>query len=696
MVLATALGRIFLLAITLSVLTSMALAADDRRAIEEIVVTATYRETNIMDTPQAIGALNAEMIEALGATNMQGLFRNITGLNMSEGASSGANRYTVRGVSSQTGTLSYAQTFAAVSVYLDDVPMTSAQGPANQFGGNMFDMERVEVLKGPQGTLYGEGSVGGTIRFLQNKPQLGETTWKFKANMSSMDSSDDNGHRLDGVFNLPITDDLAIRVMGFSTKRSGWIDKTDIGQKDVNSETGTGGRLSALWVVNDKLSLEANYYNTQTETEGSVVAQSRFVEALNVRLPGQPPFSKDKIDIISLGVDYAFDFAKLEVAFSQLDRKRTSATETPASVAASFDSFIQTNVLFRAAANPTEIPTLLGEGWIISPTFTLPIKNQTAFNTNNTSSSDRKTFEARLLSSGDGAWSWTTGMFWKDSNDLRANFQPFGLIPALVGMPAITALYTEFYTDPSNAHVDTLDEISVFGEATYAFSDTLSVTVGGRYTDLEQTLEDSTATTADKVFAPKFGISWFPAEGTLTYFNITTGFRPGNVNLGQEFNARQLSGSGDNVVPATPFAPNPNNLTGNQAAALASSLVAYQGDSVINYEVGIKMRLFDNRWQLMAAVYYFDWEDTILAFEQTDLPTINRAYNDNAGAAHTTGIEVDLTGNITDQLRLTIGGDLNSAELDQAVGTIPSGTKLPNAPEWSGHITLDYTWMFAG
>ena len=664
--------------------------------IEEIIVTATYRETDLMDTPQSIGTLSSEMIEALGATDMRGLFQNITGLNMSEREIAGGNRYTIRGVSSPTGHEPSAQTSAAVSVYLDDVPMTSAQSPVQQFGGNMFDMERVEVLKGPQGTLYGEGSVGGTIRFIQKKPQLGETTWKIKGNTSSMSSSDDLGHRLDGVVNLPVTEDFAIRLMGFSTKRQGWIDKTDTGEKDANSETGSGGRLAALWAVNRDLSVEANYYKTELETEGSMAAQSRFTEALNVRLPGRRPFSKDKVNIYSLGVDYAFDFAKLELAFSNLDRKRTSEIESTTTIAAFIDSFVQLRTLIRAPANPTEIPTLLAEGWILAPTFSLPIKNLAGFNLNDMMSSDRNTVEARLVSTTESALVWTAGLFWKDSNDDRVSIQPLSLIPSLIGKPAITALYTEAFTNPANSHFDEVNQISVFGEATFAFSDTFSVTLGGRYTDLDQSLQGSAATTTDKVFSPKLGVAWYPVDGTLTYFNITTGFRPGNLNVGQESNAHIFRGAGDNVIPATPFAPNPNNLTGNQAADLATSLVSYQGDKVVNYEVGIKTRLFDDRWNLTTAVYYFDWKDTILRFSQNGLPAISRTYNDNAGAAHSVGIEVDLVGNLMENLRMTLGGDINRAELDEAVGAIPSGTKLPNAPEWSAHITLDYTWLFAG
>lgn len=683
-------GRSLNLALLAFAVANPVLAATDERGfIEEIVVTATHRETNLMETPQAISAVSAEQIDQLGATSMEGLYRNVTGLNMSEGAQAGGNRYTIRGVSSQTGTASYAQTFAAVSVYLDDIPMTSAQGPAQQFGGNLFDIERVEILKGPQGTLYGEGSVGGTIRFIQKKPDLEGTDWKVKGSMHSTDDSDDLSHRVDAMVNVPLSETIALRLNAYTVERAGWIDKTDTGEDDVNSNTSQGFRLAGLWAVNNRLTLEGAYYLSENETEGSVVAQRRFEENLNARIPGRPPFADEDIEILSLNLDYEFDWATLQLAYSNMDRERLSETETPLGVAAAFDSFIQTNVYFRAADNPTEFPTLLGEGWIFNPDY-VTVNNQLAFNVNDLSSSDRDTFEAKLLSNADGALRWTTGLFWKDSNDIRSSNQPYLLIPSLTDAPAVNALYTEFYNDPSNDHVDTLDEISVFGEATYAFSDTLELTIGGRWTDLEQTLEDSLAETSDQVFSPKIGISWFPREELLTYFNITTGFRPGNVNLGQEFNARQLVGSGDNVIPETPFAPNPDMLTGNQAAAIATSRISYEGDSVVNYELGLKTRLLDNRWNLTASIYYFDWEDTILTFQQDNLPTINRAYNDNAGAAHTQGVEIDLVGNLTDQLRIRLGGDFNEAELDEAVGSIPSGSQLPNVPEWSWHATVDY------
>ena len=678
---------------------SVAQESDDDAVIEEVVVTATLRETNVMETPQAIAAVSGETIEELGVTNMQGLYRNITGLNMSEGSQTSHNRYTVRGVSSQTGVESYQQTFAAVSVYFDDTPMTSAQGPARQFGGNLFDMNRVEVLKGPQGTLFGEGSVGGTIRFIPNKPSLDGFDYKLKAGVSQNGESDDPGHRVDSMLNLPVLDSLALRITGFSEGRAGWFDNILTGENDTNAESSTGGRVAGLWVASDRLSVEASYFTVDTETNGGANGQDRFVQRENVRIPGHPPYAQDTVDIYSLNLDYEFDWATLEGSVSRMNRSAHSEFEYAASVAAFFDWFIQFNVVARAAQNPDEMPAMLAEGWVIDLANPVARTNQLAFNNDSLAESERTSFEARLVSNDDVRLRWLAGVFMKDSNDFRRDFQPFQMQPRLANATRTIAVYREFYSDPANEHVDTLDELSVFGEFTYALSATFEVTAGARWTDMEQTLEDSTLRTADRVLSPKVGISAWANDSTLVYFNVTTGFRPGNVNLGQDFNARQLSGSGDAVLPdLPPFAGNPLGLTGNEAAAIARSRVTYDGDSVTNYELGVKTRLFDSRVNVTASLYHFDWQDTILGFSEDRLPTINKNYNDNAGAAHTQGAELDVVARITERLRVRFGVDVNEAELDEAVVSpaYPEGTQLPNAPQWSGHLTVDYSQPLPG
>ena len=683
------LNRLLVAAVALATTT---ISAQETENIEEIVVTATHRETNLMETPQAISAVSGQMIEELGVTNMQGLFRNITGLNMSEGASASNNRYAVRGVSSQTGTESYQQTYAAVSVYLDDVPMTSAQGPARQFGGNLFDIDRVEVLKGPQGTLFGEGSVGGTIRFIQNKPSLDGIDWKVRASANQNEESSDWGHRLDGMLNLPVSDSFALRLTAFDENRAGWFENEPNNEEDTNSEQSTGGRIAALWVVSDRLSVEGSFFTVQTDTEGWVAGQTRYKEQLNVRIPGVTPQSTDQVDVFALNADYDFDWATLQLAASFMDRAAHSQREYAETVAAFFDWFIQFNIVARAGDNPDEIPALLAEGWQLDLANPAVRTNQLAFNNDSTAESERTTFEAKLISDSDGPWRWLVGTFMKDSDDFRRDFQPFLMQPWLADATRTQAVYRAFYSDPSNEHVDTLNELSVFGEASYAVSPAIELTAGLRWTDMEQTLEDSTVETADKVFSPKVGASYWMSDRTLTYFNITTGFRPGNVNLGQEFNARQLSGAGDAVLPdLPPFAGNPEGLTGNQAAAIATSRITYDGDSVTNYELGLKTRLFDNRLNLTTSIYYFDWQDTILGFQQLNLPTINKNYNANAGAAHSQGIEMDIVARPSDQWRINLGFDFNEAELDEQNNDNPPGTKLPYSPEWSGHLTVDYS-----
>jgi outer membrane receptor protein involved in Fe transport len=668
----------------------IAVTDEEEGVVEEIVVTASHRQSTLMESPQSISAITGDMLEEMGVTDMKQVFKNIPGLNMVEGAGTGRNKYIVRGVSSQGGDSSYMQSFSAISVFVDEVNMTSAQGGGKNFGGNMFDLERVEVLKGPQGTLFGEGAVGGSIRFIQNKPQLDTTDWKLKMGYDKRSDSDDNGHRVDAMVNVPLGDSAALRAVIFDTGAAGYVDRTIAPVlDDQNSESSQGGRLSVLW-VNDALSIQGTYYTSSSETEGNFMGDKLYEDSLNYRLPGLVPIMEEEIDIFSLDVDYEFDFATLELTASNMERESYRMGEFPAGVAAFYDWFIQFNVLTRAADRPDEIPTMLAEGWTFDLADTAGGPNQTGFNVDDMASSDRSTFGARLVSSGDSNIEWLAGVFIKDSDDYRRNVQPQDYRPHLADATFTKSVYNVFYSDPSNTHEDTLDEKSVFGEFTYSLNEAWDLTLGLRYTDMEQMIDDGRGTTEDKIWSPKFTLAWQATDETLAYFNISTGFRPGNINLGQEFNVRQLGAAGDEVIPSTPFAGNPLELTGTEAAALAESRMTYEGDSVTNYELGLKTRLADNRVQLTGSLYYFDWEDTILLFADQNIPSINRNYMDNAGAAHSQGVEVGVDWQVTDFLSLNIGADINEAELDEAVGGSPAGTRLPNAPEWSWSAMVDY------
>ena len=236
--------------------------------IEEVIVTATYRETSLMDTPQAISAVTSSLVEDMGAQSMEDIYTMIPGLSM-QGAQSGNNRYTIRGVTSQTGETGYYITSAMIGVYLDGTPVTAALGPDNQISGQLFDLERVEVLKGPQGTLFGEGSQGGTIRYLYNQPDPDGFDFAMNASLSHLEESEDMSNRLDVMVNVPLGDSAALRVSAWDSTTAGYIDNLSPFEKDYNEAESTGIR-SALRYEGETWSLTGTIYHSAQETFGGV------------------------------------------------------------------------------------------------------------------------------------------------------------------------------------------------------------------------------------------------------------------------------------------------------------------------------------------------------------------------------------------------------------------------------------------
>ena len=212
--------------------------------IEEVVVTATYRETDLMDTPVSISAVTDKMVRDTGAQDMEGLFTLIPGLNMSSSGGEGKHRYTVRGVTAQSGYVGSSPTLGTVGIYIDDVPVTSNLGPQSQMNGTLFDIERVEVLKGPQGTLFGEGSQGGTVRFLYKQPDPGGFDAAVTLSTAAMEDSDDNSSRIDGMVNLPLGDSAALRLTAWRSETAGFIDNQTPVEPDYNTAESEGARAA--------------------------------------------------------------------------------------------------------------------------------------------------------------------------------------------------------------------------------------------------------------------------------------------------------------------------------------------------------------------------------------------------------------------------------------------------------------------
>ena len=681
-------GKTWLPAVLASLLAGGALTATAAEnsageGIEEIVVTATYRDTKLMNTPLSISAVNEDTITQLNATDIGGLFRSIPGLNVVS-SSNGNNRMVVRGISSQTGLSAYGVQGDTTATYIDDTPMTSAAGPVRAISGSLFDMERVEVLKGPQGTLFGEGSQGGTIRYLYNAPDREAIDYKIKLGFHNQDVSDDDSYRVDAMLNLPVSDTFAVRLSGFTSDEAGWIDKTNVTpiQKDINSNKAEGGRLAAKWWASDKLTIRASIFDVSLNTEGAVVSQSiPYVESDNGSFVGIDPYSIDEITLYNLRFDYDLEWATFTSTTSYYEREVDLFSTFAAATSLFFDNFLGTFLNPPTGEATGPIPCNPGpQDALLSNPNICPYgdgKSLVGFGSFLTVKSDRTTQEFRLVSNSYGTWLWTTGLFYKSSEDDINGRQQVGYA---AGREHLAPLIDPLFQGPSNIHTDELREISVFGEATYLMGEDWEFTLGARFTDLEQDYSATPEGKDDTVVSPKLNIAWHPADNQLYYFTYATGFRPGNLNGAQAFNR--------DIFTANGFS--------QEAIDRAASHLDYDGDELSNFEFGGKITLADGRVQLVAALYRMEWDDMIQLTFDPLIPGVIQDFNDNVGEAHSQGLEYEITWMPRDRLTLRLAGDFNEAETDSdnegspSASPLPKGSPLIYSPEWSFAASVDY------
>ena len=370
--------------------------ATSKLSLEEVVVTATYRSTKLMDTAQSISALSESFIEDMGASDMNDLFQYVPGLNMTQ-AAAGNNRYVVRGVTSQTGESPLSITASAVAVYLGEVPVTSSVGSSVQVNSTLFDIARVEVLKGPQGTLFGEGSQGGMIRYIFNKPDATEFDANVNMGYSVMDKSSDNGHKADATINLPLIENtLAFRLNMFDTSVAGWIDNNVPAEKDFNDSKANGARASFLYTPNDALSIEGSWYHVNQESNGIMRSDENYVNDSG-RTPGNPPRSSDKFDIYNLVFNYDMGWANFTSSTSYTERDMLFYHEYSRELVWLIDLVFGFNTAYDWPKDINSLESLLNRNRVITERFTQ---------------------EFRLVSDENKRFRYTAGVFYKDSDDL--------------------------------------------------------------------------------------------------------------------------------------------------------------------------------------------------------------------------------------------------------------------------------------
>jgi outer membrane receptor protein involved in Fe transport len=643
--------------------------AADGTVLEEIIVTATRREANVQNVPFNMVALGPGTLEALRITNLAEFTRAVPGLYVPNQGPRSSNLITVRGlnVSSLSDTIAIGNgTGGTVATYLGDIPLFVDL--------QMIDLERVEALLGPQGTLYGVGTLAGAIRYLPNRPDPARFEASAGGRLYSINESDGLGTDVWGVVNVPLVEDrMALRVAAGYIDDPGFIDYNYIvrepgvsnpdpdfddpeevaanlrKQEDVDTEETFTGRLGLFWQVTDAVDANLTYYYQDQQVGGRTVnhdqafGTGRYVSASRFLEPN------DKTNhLLALELTWDLGFAEL-----------TSATG-----ASKFESFGQ--------RDQTDFLMDLDYGYEDFPQFA-------AYATDDL---EEKTFnqELRLVSQGTGKWSWIAGAFYNryEGDGVAAEYTPG--IPEWYGLPAGTPDLE--YLAVSER---TFEEMALFGEVGYQLTDRWQVTVGARWFDYDDQLALETSfpffdtvlndsnKTGDNDAIFKFNTSFKFTPDVMGYLTISEGYRQGGLNSGP---------------------PCQDPIPDEQTFCLKEDEVLIKPDTTTNYEVGLRSLWLDGRLIVNAAVYQIDWND-IQVSGTSDVGEVPITVN--GGTAETRGIEFSTRWAITDSLGLAASIAFNDAQLtSDAPGLVDGedafdGDRLSGSPEQQGTLLLDYT-----
>lgn len=626
--------------------------------LEEIIVTATKREASSREIPATVNVIRGEDLEAIGAREMQDYLRLIPGITLQEGETNNSRTLSVRGIGPQPG----ANT--TTGVLIDNVSMSDPYSSFLTPDLDPFDLRDLEVLKGPQGTLFGAGALNGAIRYVLNKPQPGVLEGKGFANSLRV-TQGGNASTWGAALNVPLGDDAALRVVSVKQELPGLYDVVNAnGRNDKDADKGDKemARLMGLWKPTEALTVSAVYLTQDNYRDELGTANNLDGEFVRTNSPG-PSTSAQAFDVANLEVNYDFDWATLVSETSR--SKKFSDIDYDAS---------------------TVIPFLATAG-----VETLRLRF--------TVDTEAISQELRLVSPpSDSPWVWIGGVYvsrYTADFGFNAYLANTAFLADLLGALAILNLPI----NPLSPLVPTPDGLSVqyirydpleaqeealFGELTRKFLDNrLEFTLGGRLYRQELranvTVDGLLALYAQLLgftgetklesegFSPKAAVKFQWTDDVLLYASAARGFQFGGLN-----------------APAPIPTDNVYSLT-------------YEPSTIWSYEVGLRTDWFHNTLQLDLTVFDIDWTDMQI---RQGTPSGNTDYTDNISQARSKGVESSLRWltpipgltliNTASYIRATVEEPYTTAEGIN----IPVGTELPAAPRLQTATTLAYTTYF--
>ena len=668
----------------------VALAQDNSyedQAIDEIIVTSRKREETMVEVPMNIASVNQEEILARNLLQKEDVYRTVAG------AAAPRGELILRGLSG--GNDSTPQT---TSVFTDDIPYDTS---------DLFDVERIEVLRGPQGTLYGSNAIGGTVRVVTKKPVMNQLEVLGATVMTSERNRDGIGTRLYAGINIPLVEDkLAARITGSYGEHDGKIMNTFSGT--AGSESDHFIRAQLGWIPAEDWNVNFTYINEKNDGSGYDWADR-----------SQPAYYYEAVLTENPDATYGYDVS-LTFPLCPEGAERTEC-RVGAPVAGSYDpkfALWETmdpwwdNEYNVGILNVTKDNLLQGVDFIYAGSYQkydhASLDNWSRndaldmFRTwiINDDGYDRYTHELRLQSNTDSAFQWTVGAFydevdWKSTPDGQWQYHADDNRSRAIaeylwgywwGLGDPTQIGMDLYDDGTkNYNYNQVkynnQETAFFGELSYTFQfdngHSLELTGGIRNYDLQDDIhtivsgiwigdeaQEDIANDGEDGNRYKFSVQYMPSD-TLAFFAVySEGYRPG----------------GNNGPNAPQDCSNDENI--------GAYVDRYTSDQIENYEIGLKGLAFNRRFQFSSAIYQIDWTGVQASVY---MPSCGFSYTANAATAESRGIEFESTTLLTDTLQLQINGAYTDSEMTSDVPALgaESGDSMTMVPEYNFYVALD-------
>jgi len=719
-----------------NVIATPATAGGETGEVAEIVVTAEKRESTVQATAISMTAIGGNDLANQDIANIEDLVGKVPGVSLRT-AGPGQTEYEMRGLSAGGGTA------ATVGFYLDETPLSASAVALNGrtvIDPDLFDLNHVETLRGPQGTLYGSGSMGGTIKLVTNQPKLGVFEGATDATVSDTSHGSTNGGG-SLMMNIPIGDITALRFVLTDKYTSGWIDRIVIqpGQfpspntpagspgtspfcayfcnrgdvaaapvlddiKGSNLERYGSARAILLVKPSDALSVTTTLMYQRIDADGYANFQENPGGLAIYQPYDQPEPYYDSFKLASLKLEYAFDGATLTSATSYWRRFVEQSTDST-----------------EALQNINDLTHLVGGAYVPNFIQNLYVEDDPT---------EQFSEELRLTSTGTGPFQWVGGLYFAklDSGYITYNQEPgfanaltcggptvanhtvSGYCPASDVAPVNSVLR---YPDPTlppypspqaanpngvvfnDNNPDTLKQSAIFGEGTYKFTDALKLTAGVRFFHFQisnfadqaglgtaSVNQDATIlaqSASGSAVLPKINLAYEPTPDLTWYGTIAKGSRPGGFNLPIP------------IPTAAVLAINPYAYNCDAGVVTVSSQPSFTPDSVWSFEVGEKAKFNDRRFTVNADVYYIQWEH----IQQVLSLTCGYPYNTNAGNAKSYGPELEMSALLAEGLTVDLSGAWTQAYIsDPSANAILSGispgTRVLNVPKYTAVLSLSY------